>query len=516
MRFKRNALSTVEIEHDHRTIVFNVRAYSQTKYSINSGVFDEINAYLQTAVPEDRQTCIFNLMAEIETYMRRVREIDGKSLEFLNRKAKDIYKFLDLKQLKNWLVNIYGVQVPPSAKQGLSDDLEASRTYQGPDYIDLVVFTIASRIMLPVWGDLQGMITTTTKNGGKAKEYACLKTIVDTPLWQLPAIPRLNVYIVATINSKGGSNSALCAGLGSELLPDVLMAGAIVKRLVVAPLNIDIERGGLAKNVHGYIHSALKDFDVPGSKAKITADSGGDSETGEDFSSLEKLRLKDKEPIGTLEKYRAWLQLAGPLNLAAAVDPTIPMELVSECITTNERLEYIDLNECQLTIAKWMIYFVMPSLSIDIFNRMEISKDIMPALQALLVHWGFNELSILLTGERVKDLQALSTTPQSRITRNTLQQLLEGWPYTINKSGANERQSNVAYQCVEYVSNAFNGVTWNVTVPPTVVNRVTGMRPKISNYPSPSDLSEQLALLIIKLWSLYSVTRFTNSNAKFA
>lgn len=515
MQFKKHALSTVEIEHDHNSVLFNVRTYSQTKYSSNSGVFDEINAYLRTAVPEDRQTCINAVYQEVFAYLRSVREINDKSLDFLNKKAKEIYKYLDLKQLKNWLMNTYGVQVPPSAKQGLSDDLEAARTYQAPDYIDLVVFTVGSRMMLPIWGDLQGMITTTARNAGKAREYACLKTIVDTPLWQLPAVQRLLIYIRATIDSKGGSVSALIGGMGSDTLPDFLLAGAVVKRLVVAPLNVDIERGGLAKNVHGYIHSALKDFDVPGSKAKITSDSGGDSETGEDFSSLEKLRLKDDQPIGNIEKFKAWLQMAGPVGLAKSIDPTIPIELLSECIENNAQLEYIDLSECQLTLAKWMVYFIMPTLAIDLFTRMEISKGIMPALQALLVHWNFNELAVLITAERIRDLQALPAFTNTRITRQTLNLLLEAYPNQIIKSGANERQSNVGYQSIEAVANQFNGASWNLTVPATVISRNASMRPKVSGYPTPSDLSEQLALLTIKLWSLYSVDRFNESNASF-
>lgn len=515
MRFKRNALSLVEIEHDHETVVYNVRAYSQTKYSMNSGVFDEINQYMAT-LPENRQKCIFDIYKDIVKFFQSIREIDEKALKYLNKRAKEIYNYLDLKQLDRWLRMVNIVGIPPTSTDTLSDDLEENRTYLAEDYRNLITFTVGSRMMLPIWGDVQGMITTTTKGGGKAKEYASLKLIVETPLWQLPAISRLEVYIIATIDSKGGSNSALFAGHGSELLPDVLMAGAIVKRLVVAPLNVDLERGGLAKNVHGYIHSALKDYDVPGSKAKITSDSSGDSETGEDFSSLEKLRLKEKESAGTIEKYRAWIQLAGPVALARAIDPTIPAEFVQECLNTNDKLEYIDLNECQLILAKWLIMFVMPALSIDIFDRMEISKCIMPALQALLIYWNFNELAILLTAEKVKDLQAISPVSYSRITKSTMALLAEAYPYTTSKASVNERQANIGYQSIEYVANMFCGVNWNLTVPPTVVSRIPAMRPRVSSYPTPGDISEQLALLTIKIWSLYSVTRFTNSNAKFA
>lgn len=515
MRFKRNALSIVEIEHEHETIVFNVRAYSQTKYSMNSGVFDEINQYIST-LPENRQKCIFDIYKDIVKHFQTIREIDNASIEYLNKRTKDIYNFLDLKQLDRWLRMVSIVGIPPTSTDTISDDLEENRTYLAEDYRNLITFTVGSRMMLPIWGDVQGMMTSASKNGGKAREYACLRIIVNTPLWQLPANARLDLYIVATVDSKGGSNSALFAGHGSELLPDVLKAGAIVKRLVVAPLNVDLERGGLAKNVHGYIQSALKDYDVPGSKAKITTDAGGDSETGEDFSSLEKLRLKEKESAGTVEKYRAWIQLAGPVALAKAIDPSVPVEYVQECLNTNDKLEYIDLNECQLILAKWLVMFIMPALSIDIFDRMEISKTIMPALQALLIHWNFNEVAVLITAEKVKDLQAISPVSYSRITKNTMAQLAEAYPYTTSKASVNERQANVGYQSIEYVANMFCGVNWNLTVPPTVVSRSSTMRPRVSSYPTPGDISEQLALLTIKIWSLFDVTRFTNTNAKFA
>lgn len=511
MRFIRNSLSIVEVEHEHSKVVFNVRAYSQTKYSINSGVFDEINHYL-SILPINRQQVIFDLYVEVNNFFKTVREIDDKAIKWLNKKAKEIYDYLDVRQLDRWLRMVNIVGIPPTSTDTLSDDLEESRTYLAEDYRNLITFTVGSRMMLPIWGDVQGMITTTTKGGGKAKEYACLRIIVDTALWNLPAIARLEVYITATIASKGGSNSALFAGLGSEHLPEVLKAGAIVKRLVVAPLNIDLERGGLAKNVHGYIHSALKDYDVPGSKAKITTETSGDSETGEDFSALEKLRLKDKESAGTIEKYRAWIELAGPVNLARVIDPTVPPELVEECMRTNDRLEYIDLNECQLILAKWLIAFIMPTLSIDIFNRMEISKCVMPAMQAVLVHWEFNELAILLTADKVKDLQMISPTSYTRITKNTMANLAQAYPYAItSKASVNERQSNVGYQSIEYLANMFASVNWNLTVPPTVVSRIPAMRPKVSSYPTPGDISEQLALLTNKIWSIYDVTRFNNA-----
>ena len=507
MRFKRNNV-LVEIEHEHDLTVFNVRAYSQTKYSSNSGVFDEINQYLST-LPEDRQRCIYEIYKTVAGYLQTVREVDAGVIEYLALRVKELYNYLNLRQLDSWLRMAGVVGIPPTSTDKLSDDLEENRTYLAEDYRNLITLTVASRMMLPIWGDLQSMIPTTGRGSSRIKEVLCLKIVTQSGLWTLPAISRLEVYIEATINAKGGSISALVAGFGSDRLPEMLMAGAIIKRLVVAPLNVDLERGGLAKNVHGYCQSAIKDFDIPGSKAKVTADAMGDSETGEDFSSLEKLRLRDKESVGTVEKYKAWLMLAGPVGLARAIDPTINPSLIQECVETNSQLEYINLQQGQLILAKWMIFLIMPTLSIDLFTRMEISKIVMPAFQALLIHWNFLEVAVLITAEKITDLQLISPVTYQRISKSTMTILAEMFPYQItSKASVNERQSNVGYQSIEHIAGMFSGCNWNLTVPPTVVSQIPGMRPLVSAYPTPADISEKFALLIIKIWSLNNVTRF--------
>lgn len=490
----------VTIEHTNSIIDFGIGVYQPTKYKNNFTVFDEINRYL-AGLPDNRQVAIFNTYAAIRQAISEARQVDDEIVAKLRSLVADLYRYLDIDSLDRWVRNNGVLRLPATADDKLSDDLEERRTFLSEDYRNLGTFTIALRLMIPVWGEYQDLHSASRKGNNKSKEFASLKLLTESALYRHPSVNRVMTYIEATVEAVGGSVSALVSdGLGTSFLPEYLLAGAIVRRIAVAPLNEDLDRGGLAKNIHGFVHSALRDFDSSVDRVSINNGGGGDSETGEDFSHMERLRLKPTVPPGTLQKYRSWIDLVGPVGVAHSIDPTVPVELIMDCVNTNTKLEYVTLERCQLTLLKWMINKSIPAGMIDTINHQRISKALLPGVQAVLIHWGFIDLALLLTAEATTG-HVTGHTSYQRVTKNTLKSLSDMFPYQSTRtSSKNNRQPNVAYEAINILTHKFTEHQWITSAPQTVV----ALQPNINALSiriAPADINERLAQLTLKIWS---------------
>lgn len=494
----------VTIEHDGcPPIVFSTKPYGQTKYRSNVGViFNEINAYMQT-LSSGQRTAIYGCYGTIHQLIYNARTHTKELQQALQQQIKILIDYVDIDQLDVWLRFPGRTPLSATAVDKLSDDLEERRTFLAEDYRQLTSFTIACRILLPIWGEYQELISAISKGAAKTKELEALRLITTSKLFMHPSVQRILIYIEATVDAVGGSNSALVAAYGSDMLLEHLLAASIVRRLSVADIYEATDRGGLTKNIHGYIQSALKDFDSQQSRVRIPGSTGGDSETGEDFSRIESLRTKPEKSPGTTEKYKVWLDLNGPIQLAKAIDKSITDDFIQAAIQINKELVYVDLQPTQITIAKWVMHEIMPPNAIDNIGRHQMSNIIFPAVQAILMHWGFADLAILLTAQKSDELTAMTPMSYQRITKNTHAQLELMYPYQIiSKASINNRQSNVGYVNIESIANEFIIAQWNVNIPTILAPNFPNLRAR-SLIVAPADISERLAQLVIKLWNTY-------------
>lgn len=494
----------ISINHEDREpIVFSTKPYGQTKYRSNAAViFKEVNAYLQT-LPLGQRTAIYESYSTIHKLIYEARAHTKELRAALQQEVKALIAYVDIDQLDMWLRFPGRMPLSSTAVDRLSDDLEERRTFLAEDYRNLTSFTIACRFMLPIWGEYQDLVASVSKNAAKSKEHEAIQLITESKLYMHPSVQRILIYIDATVDAVGGSNSALVAAYGSDMLLEHLLAASIVRRLAVADIYESLDRGGLTKNIHGYIQSALKDFDSQQSRVRIPGATGGDSDTGEDFSRIEALRTKPEKSPGTTEKYKVWLDIRGPAEVARTLDPTVPDEFIASAIQTNHELIYVDLTSTQLVLAKWIMHEIMPPNAIDNINRQQISTIIFPAVQAVLMHWGFADLAILLTAQKSDELTAMTPMSYQRITKNTHALLEQMFPYQIvSKASINNRQSNVGYVNIETIANEFIQHQWNVNIPPIVAHTFPALRSR-SLIVAPSDISERLAQLVIKIWNIY-------------
>lgn len=502
MQFIRNHDSVI-IEHENIALTFQVSIYGSTKYKSNLAIFNEVNQYL-SGLPYNRQRQIFLTYSKLNEIFYSVTVFDAAVNRSIKALVKELYQYLSIMELDMWLRAPGRTQVPPTSTDTISDDLEENRTFLAEDYRNLITYTVALRMMLPIWGEYQMMYCRSTSHT-KNKEYVALKLIVESELFLHPSYQRIMVYIQATISAAGGSISATIAGLGSSFLPEYLLAGALVRRLTVAPINVDLERGGLAKNIHGYVQSALKDFDSQDYRVKQTGGGGGGDEPGEDFSHLERLRIKYLLSLGYIEKYGVWLKQSGAYGVARAIDATIPPELVASCLETNHDLVNVELTDAQLILAQWIMYPVLSTKGLSTVNRVLTSTIVMPAVQALLIHWGFPMVALLsVASKREREIGTIYPT-SSRPSRNTWNLLSEHFPYTkMDKKNVGQRQGNVAYTAIEDIATKFYKYNWLVDIPKMLLATLPANTHAREEIVPPPDLSEQLSLIVIKSWSNFS------------
>ena len=80
------------------------------------------------------------------------------SLPWLTAEVNKIYQYLFVDELEKWLSMQRDIRYPTTAVEKVNEDLDKKKTYTRQDYFHLVVETIGLRMMIPIWGEYQSYI----------------------------------------------------------------------------------------------------------------------------------------------------------------------------------------------------------------------------------------------------------------------------------------------------------------------------------------------------------------------
>lgn len=502
--------SQVNIDHEGVTLVFSIKIYDRTKItsSTNNNLFKEINRYI-AYLPANRQREIFTSYQKISEIMAPGSSYE-MSLPWLTAEVNKIYQYLFIDELEKWLSLQRDIRYPTTAVDKVSEDLDKQKTYTRQDYFQLVVLTIGLRMMIPIWGEYQSYIK--MSSGTQWKELVAMRIFTKSDLHKYPAVQRLRVYCESFIESDDKHiSSAAFSGLSSSELPDWLLSGAIIKRLTVASIDDNIDKGGLVKNIYGHVTNALNGIDDNFGNVKPKNNSDLDDE---DSSNLEKSRPKQMSTTGEIEggKFYFAQRTVDPnfpvvedaVFQANRLDPTVPVELVMDCFNHNlYNHKHNEVTIPMLYLAKYIYYDIAEEEAIDELNLVTINVTIFSVCQALCIHWGFLNAALmfnavpLLAGSNLIEGSADLKRPQT-VTAN---QLIELLPFKMVVNSSNERQKNVATKALSLIKDIFPHCQWEVYLPPALQEKVGPQFARKVIVDTPQLLLEEMAQILIKLIS---------------
>lgn len=455
----------VEVRASHKKkdpLVWPTPAYGKVRLADPYAVFKEINEYWAT-LSDDTQDQIWECYEAIHSTVRTVTDsfYVANNIRFYVNK---MYSLMNMDGFKHWTLLHGNLHVPAEIQDTITSEsryTDESQTYLKSDYINLAIFSLALRPMLPVWGAYLDLIN----DNQKGKELESLGLIDETELMEWPGefsvVEKLKRYIDERIRDNSISMDSTWKGFGSAEIPKLILAKVIVRRLTIAVMS-DPAATSIISSVHWYIRYCLNPT------ARTTADRVNDkrinSQAGDDddkASFIDAHKIKLKMVIGDAVAFEEGAEL--PAIIAQDIDPTIDLELLEKCLGCITNSESYVISPHQLMLAQWVNAKAVSAKAYNHIEKPYLHKLVATA-QALLWHWGYIDVALLMQVSRYVEEGITGTSlpiaakSWPRVQPKYKDDLNEAYPY-LKPMRPRPGDTNPHERHLNYVSLAVNNLT---------------------------------------------------------
>lgn len=452
---------------DHEPLIWPTPAYGKVRLADQNAVFKGINAYWET-LSEEALDAIWECYQNIHSNTRSITDshfVANNIRFYVNR----MYSFMPMDSFRHWM-NIHGnLHVPSEIQDTINADsryTDESQTYLKADYINLAIFSLALRPMIPVWGGYLDLIN----DNQKGKELESLGLIYDTELMTWPentqgakisVVEKLQRYIDERIRDNSISMDSTWKGMGSAEIPNLILAKVIVRRLTIA-ITDDPTATSVIASVHWYIRYCLN----PNARTtadrvndkRINTNAGDDDDKG---SFIDAHKIKNKVTMGdaiAFEKGAERMAL-----IVQDVDPTVDLKLLELCLDRISSVESMIIPQHSIRLAQWVNAKAVSPKAYSHIEKHYLHLLIAGA-QSLLWHWGFIDVALLMQVERYVESGATGTAlpiaakSYPRVNPKYKDELNAAYPY-LKPQRPKRGDTDPDSQNKNYASLAINDLT---------------------------------------------------------
>jgi hypothetical protein len=495
-------ITAISVEHLGETIILSAGSYHSAAIINRDELFKETNEFLAT-LPKDSQNKLWEIYKRVRDYLSTD---DLRSSYFVRAEieqvVKDIYQIVTYEVLSNYVAHAR-LLIPADVSEKFEEYSDRGRnyrerTYIRSDYIDMVALALGLRFVVPVWGVY--VQTVTGVNGNAYKESEAVKLIELAGLGEWPPYIRMNEYIEASVE-KETTMTMVMAGLSSEEVPRLLMAMALVRKISIGPLSTTSERDSLARSLFNYVTFTHLRMDgrfqsvtgVVQAKRHRNLDKGDEdnSSVWDDMAQTTEITEGDRQVIEVYSE--------GVENILKRTLCEVPMARVQQCISICSRRELRPIEPFQKAIIYWVIRSISPEAREILLKR--TGFRLMGIAQAVLDHWGFHELAVLISAEEYVSDDGdvfMPSEPRNKITKQQLEVLDAQYPYYRQETKRSEpgKRNNVAVTAIDQVVDWMSGRAWKPHAPRDLVERIP-MLPQMGHFYISGDIKRQLADMVI-------------------
>lgn len=419
------------IDHRGRVLVWSIEAYrKKTDLIAEDDGFVWLNSYINSLTAA-KQNELFDQLEVVHDNFNMLGMPDTK-YKRLKESVVAFVELIDAEHLHYWVDNVSKIPLPTSLKTEYSaSDRDRDKTYLRHEYSGLLVLAIVGRFMLGIFGEY--MKNYVDRVGNDFKEYSAMRLLDDTWLNHYEATDRLRRYIQASIRQHSLSESAIIGGLSSYELNVFFLANIFIRRLAITPMDASLASGGLMAAVYkGYntVKNNLADkFSPLTDKTAMASDSR--QEDGSNWSRLELYKITQHVGFDDLAIHRYMLN--DTHRLASQIDDTLPQAMLNACLTNVFRrgLTRLPLQNHAIILMQWVLRTHVPSRMIYNLNKSEV-MNLMALAQALLWHWGFKDISLLITTQIDRTTLvagSLSNRPKRQVKTSPMEDFNAVYPY---------------------------------------------------------------------------------------
>lgn len=436
----------LEISHMGKTIEWDISNFGRTKMVKDEEDFREINAfYAMLELP--RQQNIFDVYLKIKDHFNIVMNFNESQRE-LTALVSELYGHISLDELRHYIGFHAKVVYPDVLKEAYDiNDTNQARTYLKHEYKGLVLLVLATRLMIPIWGEYLNL---NLKRLSAFKEYLAMKLLSSTEILQCDELQRLRRYVDTTGITKNDRDNAVIRGISSEELPDYIMSILVVRELSIG--SIDASKEGtrsIITNVFARVRNSVRD--ISRRPTQIQEKFRVDDVEGEDKSSrLEQYKNVQSVSIGDIEIHKFFVNKTQ--DLALKVDPTLDLDKLKMCLTLTRKLGTFDIDNHNVLLVQWVLSRKVPARVIRELTASEL-LGAMAVTQALLWHWGYLDLALLVTSAVDNVRMPMLNSSRKQAKKQTTQILNELFPYQTN-TASKSNSKNCAHRAADEIEKA--------------------------------------------------------------
>lgn len=471
---------------DGRTVIWSMAAMSRNirDYELE---FREVNAYWEAVSPERRQQ-IFDVYAHIAEHIDEVydvRQLQGALMEYVTQ-LMDLHPQHELEAF----LPRCRITYPRSVKDSGEVQFSATKTYTVEKYERLLTLALAIRFLTPIWAVY---VTHVSKYTGKNyKEIMALKLISKSWLASYQGFEELQAYVHANIKEDESSLSSVIGGVGSEMIPEWLLALVCVRRLATKELSGDGENNNLVSNIHSMVTHNLRGKDKTFNGFYKQKEARGDSD--ENISLLEEYKIKQSSTEGDKTIFSVYAQ--DVVRNAQQIDDTIDEKVVKAAWRANYKALDCSTTPGQMRLLQWVCGPILSPKSIRILNKPDKLK-LMSVAQSILSHWGFPQLAAFMVAKVVDDgMQRLQVSEnRARFPKELSNRIKELYPYVPQHI---RPQKNVAIAAITRTVEDLSANDWLIEGPRDLIRAVDEYIVD-GQYVTPGDIQRLLAELVIRI-----------------
>lgn len=471
----------------------------------NKLLYSEINRYW-SLLPEKEQDDIFSIYKDI---LEDIYEARTKSERVSSTKAH--FKRLmnnhhDLERIKETLYpdgfdGIVTRDVKKDYVPGIYGDNAQDTTYLLNDYYQLVLLTIAIRVVHPVWEKLRSLIENTKVRGHKVYfEMEMTDLLIECNLFKSEAVLRLKRYVDALWEKdcdEGKLLGTIVSGMPTTRIPYYLLATSLVNKLSMKPVTNANGESDLIRSVYKRIHTEITKLNNKFSDVRAAALPAGGDDGDEKRGYLEIKRARAMVRRDAIVLNRVYAK--NYRELKKRIDPDIPNSLVKSCMRALNNLNGTILRRDQIILAQWVMARTLSVRLIDDFYRQEMVA-VLSVTTAALIHWKFKGLAQLLLSSSTDYTGGsdIIMTPMDELSPQIRKRLSESYQIRRRSNdNVNTKHQCPGYNAVREFSNIVTGSYYEFTHDETMAERLN-LEP--GEYIKPvRDLRLELAELLIKL-----------------
>lgn len=496
-------LRIIKASHLSEEIMFSIPTYEKTEYTSNELFFGEINAYFEY-IPNEQKDNIWAIFKDIESVFENVTNPHRLHIR-LQDLVRQLYDIITLESVREWLrstghhINLPG-ELDREYRPNQTKHRKREMTYLRNEYYDLVVMSIQLKPAVPIFGEYIRRLAKTV--GTNFKESEALKIFAQSQLIRSEPMKRLKQYIEASVEKEDHRQSAVMGGLGTAELPDWLLAKIVVRRVAIYEANYP--GNNIASIVYNTVDQMIKSMDR-NFKGKINPKKAYGGAVEEDnISVVEGIKVKQKITDGDVKSLSVYADgiFGGDLCVAQSVDPTVDPAKVSACVDLHLTPPHVNTKTHHEVLCQWVMSKVISPGGIPQLDPIPYMK-MLGITQALLWHWGFLDLALLMAGEETEseEMDLFETADaRSRLTKAYVEKLMSLYPYYQTRGANREatRQNNVTYAAIDIISKDLVQHDWTIKGPVALLNETDGANKEITLI-VPANIRFQLADLIIKI-----------------